>query len=218
MLLQGKVDYYWKKVGGERLSPEFKDLILSMFSYDPTKRPTIEQLKNHPWMQKPFSQKLARTQLLDTLQEKRANKTADCSREEANSRGAMQDPLFEFVRQTSESELEIYKFNDLTDHDITVPPAAIWEQLQIFNDDFYESKLKLEQNLDKKCFILEDDNLKIKVKFLELNHQKSGDEEPKRLRLRFIKKRGDRQEWYTLFNQMKELAFEDFLLATKTQQ
>ena len=61
LLLQGKFDYYWKKVGGERLSPEFKDLILSMFSYDPSKRPTIDQLKNHPWLQKPFSQKLTRT-------------------------------------------------------------------------------------------------------------------------------------------------------------
>lgn len=89
--------------------------------------------------------------------------------------------------------MELYKFNDLTDHDITVSPATIWEQLQVFNEDFYQSKLKLEQNLEKKCFILEDEDIKIKVKFLELNHQKSeriSDEDKARLRMRFVKKSG----------------------------
>ena len=42
LLINGRIEHYWKKVGGERLSPEFKDLILSMFNYDPKKRPTIE--------------------------------------------------------------------------------------------------------------------------------------------------------------------------------
>jgi len=34
LILQGKLDQYWQKVGGQNLSPEFKDLILKMFSYD----------------------------------------------------------------------------------------------------------------------------------------------------------------------------------------
>jgi len=50
LILQGKLDQYWQKVGGQNLTPEFKDLILKMFSYDGTKRPTVEELKNHPWM------------------------------------------------------------------------------------------------------------------------------------------------------------------------
>ena len=47
------IEHYWKKVGGQSLSQEFKDLVLSMFSHDGTKRPTLEQIKNHPWMKKP---------------------------------------------------------------------------------------------------------------------------------------------------------------------
>lgn len=42
LLLNGKLETYWKKVGGNSLSEEFKDLILKMFSYDGSKRPTIE--------------------------------------------------------------------------------------------------------------------------------------------------------------------------------
>lgn len=67
LLLQGRLEHYWKKVGGERLSPEFRELILSMFSYDPKKRPTIEELKNHPWLKKPMSHKLTRQTLIDKL-------------------------------------------------------------------------------------------------------------------------------------------------------
>lgn len=58
LLLDGRFEHYWKKVGGERLSTEFKELILSMFSYDPKARPTIDQLKKNVWMQRPFSHKL----------------------------------------------------------------------------------------------------------------------------------------------------------------
>jgi serine/threonine protein kinase len=67
LILNGKLEQYWKKVGGQSLSNEFKDLILSMFSYDPSKRPTVEQIKNHPWMKKEFSTKLARTSILEKL-------------------------------------------------------------------------------------------------------------------------------------------------------
>jgi len=37
-------------VNGGNLSAEFKDLILAMFSYDPEKRPTIDQIRAHPWL------------------------------------------------------------------------------------------------------------------------------------------------------------------------
>jgi len=60
LLLNEKFDQYWKKTGGTNLSDEFKDLILKMFSYDGKKRPTIDEVKNHPWMQKAFSTKLTR--------------------------------------------------------------------------------------------------------------------------------------------------------------
>jgi serine/threonine protein kinase len=151
LLLEGKIDHYWKKVGGQALSPEFKDLIESIFSYDGKRRPTVEQLRDHPWMKKPFSVKLTRQTLHDNLQAKRSARTAESSREAANSRGA-EDPLLEFVREASVSELELYRFNDLTDHDIDVSPGSIWEELQAINEDFLDGRLKLEQNLVKTCF------------------------------------------------------------------
>lgn len=64
LILNGKLDTYWQKVGGQNLTPEFKDLILKMFSYDPTKRPTVEQLKNHPWMQMNLDIKGSKDKLL----------------------------------------------------------------------------------------------------------------------------------------------------------
>jgi hypothetical protein len=40
--MTGQGDAYFAKVGGQDLSAEFKDLVLSLFSYDPEKRPTLE--------------------------------------------------------------------------------------------------------------------------------------------------------------------------------
>merc|ERR1719329_2133577 len=88
LILQGKLEQYWKKVGGNNLSDEFKDLILKMFSYDGNKRPTIAELKEHPWIKKPFSVKLTRASIIDKLHERRSEKTAHMSKEdEKNYRG-----------------------------------------------------------------------------------------------------------------------------------
>jgi serine/threonine protein kinase len=53
LLLTGQTELYFNKVGGQDLSPEFKDLVVALFAYDPEKRPTIEQIRSHPWMSKP---------------------------------------------------------------------------------------------------------------------------------------------------------------------
>jgi len=58
LLLSGKKDKYWKKTGGDGLSSEFKDLIESMLSYDPSKRPNIKDLLSHPWMKIPADGKI----------------------------------------------------------------------------------------------------------------------------------------------------------------
>ena len=50
LLLKGDYATYWKKTGGEKLSDDFKDLILKMFSYDGSKRPTVAEIMAHPWM------------------------------------------------------------------------------------------------------------------------------------------------------------------------
>lgn len=50
LLLSGKIDTYFQKVNGNNLSAEFKDIILKFFAYDGANRPTIEQIRAHPWM------------------------------------------------------------------------------------------------------------------------------------------------------------------------
>lgn len=39
------------------LSDDFKDLTMRMLAYNPDKRPTIEEIKKHPWMQGLYPQK-----------------------------------------------------------------------------------------------------------------------------------------------------------------
>jgi serine/threonine protein kinase len=51
--MTGQSEVYFSKLNGMDLSVEFKDLILSLFSYDPEKRPTIDQIREHPWLNKP---------------------------------------------------------------------------------------------------------------------------------------------------------------------
>lgn len=50
-----------------------------MFSYDPSKRPTVEELRDHPWMGKTYDIKGTRSTLIDKLSEMRSEKTADSS-------------------------------------------------------------------------------------------------------------------------------------------
>lgn len=125
MILTGNLDTYWKKVGGQSLSSEFKDLILKIFSFDGKQRPTLEEIKQHPWMKKPFSMKLTRQNLLDRLQEIRSQKTSASSREDkGNSRGSDMD---DFIRAPIDEDepckhLELFRFNDMNDHDIDVSP------------------------------------------------------------------------------------------------
>lgn len=54
-LMTGKFDTFWKahakkKPGGEAFfSAEFKHLIMSMVSHNPSERLTMQQIKEHPW-------------------------------------------------------------------------------------------------------------------------------------------------------------------------
>lgn len=56
-------------MNGQDLSQEFKDFILALFSYDPEKRPSMDQIRSHPWLQKPgFDFEKTRKELLFTIQ------------------------------------------------------------------------------------------------------------------------------------------------------
>ena len=71
LIVSGQTEHYFKKVNGEGLSTEFKDLILALFSYDGDKRPTIDQLRNHPWLNTPdFNMEATRQKLLHDISQK----------------------------------------------------------------------------------------------------------------------------------------------------
>ena len=68
LLLNGKIDTYFAKVNGTNLSADFKDLILKFFSFNGEERPTIEQVRAHPWMQsESFDLDATRARLLEEL-------------------------------------------------------------------------------------------------------------------------------------------------------
>lgn len=134
LIIKGDLKTYWSKVGGENLSEDFKDLILKMFSYDPTKRPSVEELKNHPWMQKSCDMKTARSDIIERLHEVRSAKTADTSGDGKSCRG---DGMLELVREAQ--SFIGYKFNDMTDHDIDVNPGVLYEELEAYNNDIKDS-------------------------------------------------------------------------------
>jgi len=53
LLLTGQIETYFEKVNGTGLSADFKDMILKLFSYNGSDRYTVEELKAHPWLNKP---------------------------------------------------------------------------------------------------------------------------------------------------------------------
>ena len=67
MIYNNEQKKYWRKIGGEALSEEFKSLIMSMLHYNPAKRPTIEEVKNHPWMKTASEPEKARKVILNAL-------------------------------------------------------------------------------------------------------------------------------------------------------
>jgi len=49
LILSGKREKYFKKIKGEHLSDEFQDLIMRMLAFKGSNRPTLEEIKEHPW-------------------------------------------------------------------------------------------------------------------------------------------------------------------------
>jgi hypothetical protein len=154
-------------------------------------------------MLKPMDMKMQRASILEKLQEQRSAKTADSStRDGGSSRG---DAMLELVRQISQGNLERYAFNDMTDFDIDYEPGVIYEELNNFNTEYFESKLKIETNLEKKWIKMEmaeseeNSKLLVKLKFFDLPAGSDEDEENKRYRVRIVKKRGEIAKWYEIF-------------------
>lgn len=78
LLHNKKHEKYWKKVGGEGLSDDFKDLITKIFNYEGKNRPTIEEIKKHPWLNNSkYDMKSTRSNLMKKQLEKKSEKTVE---------------------------------------------------------------------------------------------------------------------------------------------
>ena len=49
-LLTERPNRYWKEIQADELSPEFKHLFESMCSHNCNRRPTVADIRAHPWL------------------------------------------------------------------------------------------------------------------------------------------------------------------------
>merc|ERR1712187_189891 len=75
LLMTGQLDLYFQKTNATGLSAEFKDLILALFQFDGSKRPTVNQIRQHPWLNKPgFNAEASRANLISQYASKQQPK------------------------------------------------------------------------------------------------------------------------------------------------
>lgn len=66
LFLDGNLDQFWEQMNEvNNLSVEFKDLLSSMLDPCPNRRPSILQIKNHPWMKRQHNHEAIRDMLLN---------------------------------------------------------------------------------------------------------------------------------------------------------
>lgn len=62
--------------------------------------------------------------------------------------------MLTLVRQVPDEGLNNYHVSDMTDFDIDVVPGMVWDELNNFNSDYYDGKLKIDKNEEKKCLLI----------------------------------------------------------------
>lgn len=50
LIIEDNESLFWEENFGNDFSDNFRDLVYKMFSYDPKKRLTIQEVRKHPWM------------------------------------------------------------------------------------------------------------------------------------------------------------------------
>ena len=73
LILDKQYQEFWSANRSTQLSSAFKDLVLSMLSHDPCKRPTIKEIKNHQWMKQEFDPKNAYDNIIESLRKSEYN-------------------------------------------------------------------------------------------------------------------------------------------------
>jgi len=106
----------------------------------------------------------------------------------------------------------------MRDHDICISPGVLLEHLQRLNCDCLDSILKIELNVEKRLIkIMMDDGesapLEVKMKFFALPEMTDCDEEEgnQRIRVSFIKKKGDLAQWYKIFQDLSDSGLSEYL-------
>lgn len=141
MIYTNKIDEYFDATGANDRSSEFKDLILSLFSYNGEDRMTVEQVRNHAWMQKSVDHEKIREELCkeyfkDSVQSIQTGSTRD----DQNLRG---DGLQEMIRLVGTEDLMLKKFNNQEEFDTDVAPGLVYESIQDFSNDLSEVNLQV---------------------------------------------------------------------------
>jgi len=106
----------------------------------------------------------------------------------------------------------------MTDFDITVDPGVIWDDLNAFNEDNYEGKFEI-SHVENKHILLTlkaeeqgQADLKVKVKFFQIPNEEC------RYRIKFVRKTGELDRWYSIFSEMKENQLSDVLARTNAPE
>lgn len=184
-----------------------------MFSYDGSKRPTVDELKSHPWMTgKGVDIKGIRSDLIERLSSQRSEKLTAASSNQGDTRaGKGADSRLVLVRQAaSDSNHKGYQFNDKTDFITECDPGYIVEKFQEFNANHCNNELEVEINDEKKWVKIKKGekgaDLTVKVKFFKDGEAAEGEDQ--KYRLKFIKKRGNLMDWYEMQQDMREQILE----------
>jgi serine/threonine protein kinase len=98
LICEKRYDEYWEKINCFGLSPEFKDLMERMLSYDPSERPSLDEIRNHSWMKLSFNHDKTKSQILQELDQARMVKTTASSHDSFEVRG---DDMMDFVKEVS---------------------------------------------------------------------------------------------------------------------
>lgn len=175
MLVQGKYSEYWDKVQGGYLSAECKDLLQRLLSYDSDERPSIEDIKNHPWVTGgDLTDSEAQLSVVQQIQQAKQEQAEQKMKAQSNKkakvhRGGVDDEdQLKFITQAK--FVQTYKFNNFGEFLTEEAPSEIFDLIDKYRQEI-DNKLVVTFQEDKKRILIEDKSktLKLSLKFFKLD-------------------------------------------------